>query len=104
MGDTIASAKRRRDTVCACLTWMEKDISKLEEKEELTPSDGKKIRRLKELAKEHDREFEERHVEVLNFIEAEDTATLESEEAVFDEHVDRVTEIIERLDLYLRTW
>ena len=77
---------------------MEKDIGKLEEKEKLTPSDGKKIERLKELAKEHDREFEERHVEVLNFIDAEDTATLESEQAVFDERVDRVTEIIERLD------
>ena len=79
-------------------TRMEKDISKLEEKEELTPSDGKKIRRLKELAKEHDRDFEECHVEVLNFIAAEDTAGLETEETVFDEHVDHVTKIIERLE------
>ena len=70
MADTIASAKRRRGTVRARLTRMEKDIGKLEDKEELTPSDGKKIGLLKELAKEHDREFEERHVEVLNFIEA----------------------------------
>ena len=30
-------------------------------------------------------------------IVAEDTATLESEEAIFNEHMDRVTEIIERL-------
>ena len=52
---------------------------------------------MKELAKEHDREFEAHHVEVLNFIEAEDTAALESEEAVFDEHVDRVAELIEWL-------
>ena len=44
------------------------------------------------------REFEERHVEVLNFIAAEDTTALESEEAVFDEHVDRVTEFIEQLE------
>ena len=55
------------------------------------------IRRLKELAKEYDRQFEEHHVEVLNFITAEDTAALESEEAVFDEHMDRVTEFIEQL-------
>ena len=72
---------------------MEKDIGKLEKEEELTPLDEKKIRHLKELAKEYDRKFEERHAEVLNFIEAEDTAALESEEAVFDEHVDRITEI-----------
>ena len=78
---------------------MEKDIGKLEEREDLTNSDGKKIRHLKELVKEHDREFEERHVRVLNFIEAEDTAALESEEAVFNQHVDRVTEFIERLEL-----
>ena len=39
-----------------------KDIGKLDEKEELAPSDGKNIRRLKELAKQHGREFEERHV------------------------------------------
>ena len=91
MADMIASAKRRPGTVLAHLTRMEKDIGKLEEKEELTPSRGKKMRRLKELAKEHDRELEEHHVKVLNFIEAEDTTGLESEEAVFNEHVDRVT-------------
>ena len=51
MADTIASAKRRRGTVRPRLTRMEKDIGKLEEKEEITHSDGKKIRRLKELAK-----------------------------------------------------
>ena len=94
----IASAKRRRGTVCARLTQMEKDIGKIEEKEELTPSDKKKIQCLKELAKEHDREFEERHVQVLNFIAAEDTAALETEESIFNEHVDHVTKLIERLE------
>ena len=84
--------------VCTLLTRTEKYIGKLEEKEELTPSDGKKIRCLKELTKEDDYAFEERHVEVLNIIAAEDTAALESEEAVFDEHVDRVTEIIKGLE------
>ena len=98
MAGAIAIAKRRRGTVRARPTRMEKDIGKLGEKEELTPSDGKKIRRLKELAKEYDCEFEERHVEVLNFIAAEDTAGLELEEALFDEHVDCITEIIERLE------
>ena len=75
MTDKIDSAKRRRGTVRTRLTRMEKDIGKLEDKDELTPSDRKKIKRLKELAKEHDRDFEERHVEVLNFIKAEDTCS-----------------------------
>ena len=53
---------------------------------------------MKKLAKEHEREFEECHVEVLNFITAEHTAALKSEEAVSDEHVDCVTEFIKRLE------
>ena len=64
--------------------------------EQLTPSD-RKIRPLKELAKEHDREFEERHVDVFSFIMAGDSAALKTEETVFDECVDRVTDFIERL-------
>ena len=80
------------------LTWMKKDITKLEEKEGLTPSDLRKIKRLKELAKEHDHEFEQHHIEVLNFIQADDTPALDSEEIVFDEHVNRVLEIIAQLE------
>ena len=94
----IGSAKRHRGTVRARLTRIKKDIGKCEEKEELSPSDVKKIRRLKELAKELDCEFEECHVEVLNFIAAEDTAALAAKEAVFDEHGDCITEFIERLE------
>ena len=45
------------------LNLIEKEIIKLEEKEG-------KIKRMNELAKEHDREFEQRQVEVFNFIEA----------------------------------
>ena len=81
------------------LTRMEKDISKLQEKEELIPLDRKKIRRLKGLDKEHDREFEDRHVEVLNFIAAKAIVVLESEDAVIDAHMDHVTEFLEQLEL-----
>ena len=98
MADMIASARRQWGTVCSYLTQMEKDIGKLEEKEGLTPSDKRKIKHFKEQAMEHDRDFEQCHLEVLNFIEAEDKAALDSEEAIFDEHMDRVTEIIEQLE------
>ena len=37
-------------------------------------------------------------MEVFNFIEEEDQAALDSEEKVFDEHVNRVPNIIEGLD------
>ena len=37
-------------------------------------------------------------MEVLDFIEEEDQTALKSEENVFDEHVNRVSDIIERLE------
>ena len=77
------------------LTHIERDISSLEEKEMLTPSDQRKSRRLKDQVKEHYQEFEKRHIEVLDFIEEEDQAALDSEEKVFDEHVNRVSDIME---------
>ena len=47
---------------------MEKGISKLEEREELTPSDGRKIRCLKEMATEEAPAFNEHVDRVRGFI------------------------------------
>ena len=80
------------------LTRIGRDISPLEEKEMLTPSDQRNIKRLKDQVKEHDQEFEKRHMEVLDFIEEDDQVALNSDENVFDEHVNRVSDIIERLE------
>ena len=57
--------------MCCHLTQIEKDIVNLEEKVGLTPSDLRAIKCLKELAKERDHNFEQRRLEVLNFIKAE---------------------------------
>jgi len=82
----------------ARLTRVERDIATLEGKESLEPSDQRKVKRLKEQVKEIDRDFEQRHLEVLNFIESEDQTTLDSEEKIFDEHVNRVSDLVERLE------
>ena len=75
------------------------------ERNTITPSDQRKIKCLKDQVKEHDQEFEKRHIEVLDFIEEEDQAALDSEEKVFVEHVNRVSDIIERLeDLSQKFW
>ena len=42
MADTIANVRRRRGTVRGRLTRIERDISYLEEKETLTPSERNK--------------------------------------------------------------
>ena len=48
----------------------------------LGPSDQRKIKRLMEQIKEDEKEFEQRHLEVLNFIKEEDQETLHAEETV----------------------
>ena len=55
----------------------------MEGKESLAPSDQEKAKRLREQVKEIDRDFDQRHLEVLNFIESEDRTTLDSEETNF---------------------
>ena len=95
---TIASARRRRGILRGRLTRIERDIANLEEKEGLAHQDQRKIERLMEQIKENDGEFEQRHLDVLNFIEEEDADTLNKEETVFDKHVDIVAELMERIE------
>ena len=93
----IKAARRRRGAVRARLTRIERDIVKLEGKSDLNPNDERKIKRLTEQVKEDDKSFEERHLEVLDFID-EDQDTLKAEETICDEHGNRVMELLERLN------
>ena len=95
---TIASARRRRGILRGRLTRIGRDIAKLEEKEELGHQDQRKVERLMEQVKENDAEFEQRHLDVIDFIEEEDADTLTREETVFDKHVDIVAELVERIE------
>ena len=95
---TVVSARRRRGIVRGRLTRIGKDIAVLEGQEELTFDDRRMVERLLEQLKDNDSTFEQRHVEVLNFIEEEDQEALNQEEAVFDEHVDRVAELTRRIE------
>ena len=95
---TVRTARRRRGAVRARLTRVQKDIAKSEGKTELVSSDQRKIKRLMEQVREDDKEFEERHLEVFNFIDERDQDSLEAEESVSDEHGNRVMELLERLE------
>ena len=53
---------------------------------------------MREQVKNIDGDCEQQHLEVLNFIESEDRINLDSEEKIFDEHVNRVSDLIERLE------
>ena len=78
MADPIANVRRRRGTVGGRLTRIEPEISSLEDKEKLTPSYQRKIKRLKDQVKGYDQDFEKRRIVVLNFIEEEDQDTLDA--------------------------
>ena len=91
------SAKRCRGILCGHLTRIEQDIAKLEIKEELILQDQRKVERLLEQIKDNDTDFEQRHSEVLNFISEEEQDALKQEEAIFDEHVNRVAKLTERI-------
>ena len=95
---TITSARRRRGALRGRLTRIEKEIAKLEGKTTLGPSEQRKIKRLLEQVREDDKEFEQRHLEVLDFIKEEDQEALDAEETISDEHGNRVLEIVERLE------
>ena len=76
--ESIKTVRRRRGGVRACLTWVKRDTAKLEGKSELASNDEWKIKRLLEQVKKDDKDFEQRHLEVLNFIDEEDQDSLEA--------------------------
>ena len=95
---SIKTARKRQGAVLAHLTWAERDIAKLEVKSELASSDQRKIKRLLDQVKEDDKEFEQWHLKVLDFMDEEDQDSLEAEESICDEHGNRVMELLERLE------
>ena len=95
---TITSARRHRGALRGRLTQIEKEITKLEGKTMLGPSEQRKIKCLLEQVREGDKEFEQRHLEVLDFIKEEDQEALDAEETISDEHGNHVMEIVERLE------
>ena len=78
--NTVVSARRRRGMLRGRLTRIERDIATLEGKEDLTHQDRRKVERLLEQLKDNDSNFEQRHLEVLSFIQEEDQETLTQEE------------------------
>ena len=97
----LISARRHRGTVRSRLTKVEKDVIQLEQKvqdSDLESCDQKKIKRLREEVIKYDRDFEERHLEVLDSIDESAEDTLEAEERVFDQFCTKVRDLQDRLE------
>ena len=94
----IVTARRRRGMLRDCLTRIEREIVNLEKKVDLMDEDQRKIERLIDQIKNNDTDFEQRHLDVLDIVSEDDEDMLQREEAMFDEQVNRVTELSERLE------
>ena len=78
---TIATARRHCGDVCIRRTRIGKGIARLEGMM-LGPNDQWRMKHFLKHIKEDDRQFEERHLKVLNFIDEEDHETQEQKKVV----------------------
>ena len=98
MAELLTAARRRRGTARASITNLSARIERWEAKDGLSPVDHLSIQRHLENLKEHDADFRRHHFAVVELINEED---LVAEQAVLDEHADKVTDYTDRLQLLL---
>ena len=90
----LSQARKFRGTVHRMITRLEVQVSKLEEKAEITSSDSVRIQAHTEKFISLDSGFKTHHFHVVRLVDEE---TLKREQAILDEHEDRMSEIIDRL-------
>ena len=98
MAEALTAARRRRGTVRASITKLEARIQRWELKDGLSVVDHLSIQRHMESLKEHDADFRTHHFAVVELVNEED---LVAEQAVLDEHADKVTDYMDRLQQLL---
>ena len=92
----LALARRRRGVSRDSLTSLEKQVSRLEEKETLLPTDQVVVGRLARKIETLDSEYKKHHLIVVELIE--DDALLGEEQDTLDKHDDHVAEIADRIE------
>ena len=90
----LASAKRRRGVVRASITRLERHVDAFETKEDLSHADRLSIQRLIKKFEALDTEFRQHHYNIVELLEDE---AVEEEQATLDDHDERVTDLVERL-------
>lgn len=94
----LSRAKRRRGAARASVTRLNESVDKLEAKSELTRTDRLMVSRLVKKLEDWDAEFRKHHDVILDLTE-EDTTAIEREQAIFDEHDEKVTQLSLRLQV-----
>ena len=99
MAEALTATRRRRGTGRAYITKFEGRIIGWEGKAELAASDHCAIQYSVETLKEYDTDFKKNHFAVVELANQEE---LEADQAVLDNHTERVTEFLDRLPQLLQ--
>ena len=90
----LASARRRRGVVRGSITRLERRVDAFEVKTDLTHADRFAIQRLIKKFETLDAEFRQHHY---NVVELLDDTEVDGEQAILDDHDDKFTDLVERL-------
>ena len=93
----LSQARSFRGTVRGMITCLEAPISKLEDKPEITASDYVRIQAHTERIISLDTDFKTHHFHVIELVDEDDEDTLKQEQAILDDHEDRMNEIMDHL-------
>ena len=94
----FVSGEKTQSAVRASVIRLNESVDKLEAKSELSRTDRLMVLCLVKKQEDWDAEFRKHHHAVLDLTE-EDTAAIEREQAIFDEHDEKVTQLSLRLQV-----
>jgi len=96
----LSTARKRRGVVRASITRLDGRVAELESKEELTAADRLAAQHLLQKLNSLEAEFRSYHLAVVDLVEED---ALEGEQAILDEHDDRVSCLVVRVQQLVST-
>ena len=93
----LSQARKFRGTMRERITHLEVQVSKLEEKAEITSSNSMRIQAHMEKFISLESDFKTYHFHIIALIDEENEDILIREQAILDHHEDRMNEIMDRL-------
>ena len=93
----LSQARKFRGIMRGMITHLETQISKMEIKSEITHSDSVIIQGQTEKLKSLDSDFKRHHYTMIELVDEEDLETLDQEQAVLDDHDNKIANMMDRL-------
>ena len=95
--EKLSPARKFRGITRAIITRLEAQISKLEDKPEITCSNSVIIQAYTERLNSLDSDFKKHHFHIIELVNEEDLETLEREQGQLDNDEDKLTNMMDRL-------